>query len=170
MLLQPLFNYRIHFGLGESPLGAEVEQTFFLVWGQDSPGEGKIEILLKLRRCCLVILRGQFFIDDLAPFWIEKIEARFGQITRRFFEAGAQQLRKWIARLIFERQFFLPPPHQFAAMFFDQLVAGIGVWIKTEPLVKIWRPVVAPALPLSRIIWQRKRKGDVAFGHRLTDM
>jgi hypothetical protein len=48
----------------------------------------------------------------------------------------------------------------------DQLVAGIGVRIKTEPLVKIRRSVIAPSLPLSRVIGQRKRKADVAFGHR----
>ena len=70
----------------------------------------------------------------------------------------------------FERQFFLPPPHQLAAMFFDQFVAGIGVWIKTEPFVKICRAVIVPPLPLSRIVWQRKGKADVALGHRLADV
>jgi hypothetical protein len=59
----------------------------------------------------------------------------------------------------------LPPPHQFAAVFFNQLVARIGVRIKTEPLVKISRPVIAPSLPLSRIIGERKGKGYIAFGH-----
>ena len=48
-----------------------------------------------------------------------QFEPRLGEVTRRFFESRAKKLRQRIARLIFERQLFLPPPHQFAAMLFD---------------------------------------------------
>ena len=49
-------------------------------------------------------------------------------------------------------------------------VARIRAWIKAKPVVGIGRIEVAPALPLSRIIWERKRKTEIAFGHRLTDV
>ena len=112
----------------------------------------------------------ELFVQNFATLRIEKFEARLSEITGGFFETCAQQLRERITRLILERKFFLPPPHQFAAVFFDQLVARILAGIKAKPVVRIGRIEVAPALPLSRIIWERKRKTEIAFGHRLTDV
>ena len=83
--------------------------------------------------------------------------------SARFVEPRPQQLRQRIARLIFERKFFLPPPQQFPAMLLDQLVARIGARIETKPLVEIGRLVLAPAIPFLRIVRQREGKVDLAL-------
>jgi len=50
-------------------------------------------------------------------------------------------------------------------MLLDQFVTWIGVGIKAKTLVEVRRGVIAPAIPLSRIIGQRKGKADIAFWH-----
>src|SRR4051812_47366998 len=102
-------------------------------------------------------------VHSFATSRVEQLDARFGQVTRRFFKAGAEQLRQRITRLVFERQLLLPPAEQLAAVFLDRLVGRFCLWIQAESLVGIRRFVLRPAVPLFRVVWQGDRKGYLAF-------
>ena len=126
----------LHLLVREPVSPAELEKRFFLLRRSVPSFRAKVEILVKLRDRFLLGLRGQLFVQLLATLGIEQFNARFGQETRRFVEAGTQQLRQRIARLIFQRQLFLPPEQQFAEVLLDQFVARIGPRIEAEPLVR----------------------------------
>ena len=65
---------------------------------------------------------------------------------------AAQQLGERIARLIFQRQFFLPPEEQLAKALFYLLVSRLGPRIEAKPLVRIRGIVSAPPVPFSRVV------------------
>src|SRR5438309_10971447 len=85
---------------------------------------------------------------------------------RRFVQPGAQQLRERIARLVLERELFLPPAQQLAAMLLDFFRSRIFALIEAEPLVVIRRLIFRPAVHLFRIIREWKRKLQVHLEHR----
>src|SRR4029077_13503781 len=131
----------------------------------NSAGQREVEILSKFRDGCFMLLRSQLFIEKSAAFRIKKLNAGFSKKARGFLQAGPKHLRERIARLIFQWQFFLPPAHQLPAMFLDQLVGRIRMRIEAKAFVQIRSPRVIPSLPLSRVVWERKRKTDVGLGH-----
>ena len=100
----------------------------------------------------LVRLRGNILVQLSSPLGIEQLHPRFGQIAGGFIEPGPQKLRDRVTRLVFERELFLPPTQQFAAMFFDQLVAGIRIGIQTKPFIIIGLFIPVPSIPLLRIV------------------
>src|SRR3954468_12676564 len=84
----------------------------------------------------------------------------------RFIQPRAQQLRERIARLVLERELFLPPAQQLAAMLLDFFRGRILARIEAEPLVVIRRLVFRPAVPLLRVVRERKRKLQLQLEHR----
>src|SRR5690242_1254983 len=169
-LLQRFFDQHCDLRFGQSSFGSETNQIFFLVYRENSAGESKLEIFLEFGNGCFMLLRSQLFVQRLASVRVEQLNSRFGQKSRRFLQPRPEHLRQWITWLILERQFLLPPPHQFTAMLLNQLVTWIRVRIETKPFVRIGRTIIIPSLPFSGVVREWKRKAYVALGHRLADV
>ena len=142
-------------------LTAELEQRLFLLRRERFVVQGEGDVLIEFADGSFLGLGGQLFVHLPAPFGIEQLDPRFGQKAGRFIQPGAEQLGERIARLIFERQLFLPPQKQLAKALLDQLIARIGLRIETKPLVGIGRIIAAPAVPLARVVRQRNREADL---------
>ena len=140
-------------------------KAFLLFLSEEAIGQGKGQVFVKFNDRLLGRLRGQFGIELLAAGRIQKFDARLGQITRGFIQPGPEDLSERIARLVLERQFLLPPPHQFAAMLLDELVTRVGARIEAKALVKIRRFVFAPAVPLVWIVRKWNRKDSLELHH-----
>ena len=70
-------------------------------------------------------MQPNFGIETRSRFGIEQLRPRFRKHPRRFVQPAAQQLRDRIARLIFQRQLFLPPDEQLPAVILDLLVRRV---------------------------------------------
>ena len=103
----------------------------------------------------------QFRVVFRAFLGIEQASASFGEEVGRFIEPLAQQLRHRVARLVFEREFFLPPDVEKPRIFLNEIGANVACVIEAQALVKVWRIVTPPSFPSEWIVWYRIWKSQV---------
>ncbi len=81
-----VFQFRLditeHLLVREPVLGSKLQEILFLVRGQLAVGNGEGQEFVKLSHRFFVRLSGELVVHHLATFWIEKLNARFGKITR----------------------------------------------------------------------------------------
>src|ERR1044071_1843745 len=149
-------------------VGTETYQRLFLLRPKPSVRSGKGEKLVKFCDRLLFLFCSQNVIDLFAPLWIEQFNARFGQVFGRLIETGPEELSNGIARLIFQRKLFLPPPQELAAMLLNQLVGRILLRVEAETLVGIGRFILAPTIPFVGIVGKGGWKYNCTFHHQAT--
>ena len=156
-----------HRCLSEAENAPALEQAAFILLPQLFVADGKYEKFFELLETLGHDLVLQKLIGLGARRRVEQPRPRLGEIGRRFVEPGAQHLREGIARLIFQRQLFLPPDEQLPAVFLDLLGARIRLERKAQPRVVVVGVVIFPVLPPERVIWngireapsRRKKRG-----------
>ena len=155
---QFFFNAGLDLIVGQAVLLAEFHEVGLRLGGQYAGIDRKPDELDQFVERVLACLRSEPFVHFLPPLRIEQIESGLDKVIRSLGQAAPEQLRHRITRLIFQRQFALPPLEKRGAMLLNQLVARLRFRIETKALVGTVRAVFAPAVPLPGIVGENRRR------------
>ena len=152
LALQCCRDHRVNVCLRNSkPLSRDGE-LFLALLAEPLVGKREIQKLPEFVERVPEQLAVQFRINARALLGIEQLRAGLGEKMRRFIEPPAQHLCERVARLIFQRQLFLPPHENPAAVILDDLRGRIRGRIKAQARVEIGRIVILPIGPSARIV------------------